>query len=281
MKLETQNIVILGSPEFVLPSLEKIHAHTRCNIKGILTQSDSKKGRGLELSPSPVKAWALSQNISCFTPETKSEVTKCLKELNPSLIIVIAYGKILEKEITDTYFCINAHASLLPQYRGASPIHSSLLNQDKKTGITLIHMNEKMDEGNILSLTELIIENSDTLKTLHDKLALMAGEALISLIEASEITETPQDHTKATYCKKLTTADRELKETDSINLKLGKIKAFSPIPGAFIQKGHKSIKILEALLEENLLKPVIVKPEGKKEMHYEDYLKGYKEEIIL
>ena len=138
MTLKLTNLCFMGSPDFALPTLKALHENY--TVSSVLTRPDAPKGRGKQLTPTPIKAWALENNIPVYTPTNKAEVAEVLTTLNPSLCIVIAYGMILPKSITDSITCINLHGSILPQYRGASPIHSSLFNNDTQTGITAIRM---------------------------------------------------------------------------------------------------------------------------------------------
>lgn len=262
----------MGSPDFALSTLKSLHE--KYGVASVLTRPDAPKGRGKKLTPTPIKAWAEEHNIPVYTPQDKTEVASQLKELNPSLCVVIAYGMILPKSITDTIPCINLHGSILPQYRGASPIHASLLNNDTETGITAIQMNEKMDEGDILHINRIPIADSDTLQTLHDTLSELSAKTILDTLE-SPTTPRPQDHNQASYCQKLTTEDRKLTPNDSAPLKYGKIRAFSPKPGAFIEDpSGKKIKILNATLSNSTLIPITVQPEGKGPMTYSDYLLG-------
>ena len=279
IELNTDRILFMASPEFALPSLIAIHTHY--SVHAVVTRPDAPKGRGQHVEETPIKHWALSKNIPSFEPKNKLELEIIVKDLNPTLIIVIAYGMILPKTITDTYLCINCHGSVLPDYRGASPIHSSLLNGDKETGITVIKMNEKMDEGDTLHIKKTPIDSSDNLQTLHDKLSTLCAETLLETVHKKNLSHIPQNHNEATYCQKLTTADREIKTTDSPRTILGKIRAFSPKPGAFIIAKGKHVKILEAREENQYILPLVVQPEGKKPMSYHDFTLGNPEGLSL
>jgi methionyl-tRNA formyltransferase len=264
----------MGSPDFALPTLKTLHKEY--GVASVLTRPDAPKGRGKKLTPTPIKTWAEEHNIPVYTPQNKAEVEAQLNELKPSLCVVIAYGMILPKSITDAIPCINLHGSILPQYRGASPIHASLLNNDAKTGITAIHMNEKMDEGDILHINTLQITEDDTLQTLHDSLSELSAKTIIDAIDTTE-TPSPQNHTSATYCQKLTTEDRKINSDDTPEINYGKIRAFSPKPGAFIEVDGKKIKIIKASINGDTLTPLIVQPEGKGAMPYSDFLLGNQE----
>ncbi|RAP33850.1 methionyl-tRNA formyltransferase [Candidatus Marinamargulisbacteria bacterium SCGC AG-410-N11] len=278
-------ILFLGSPDFATTVLKKIYSDFSKYLVGVISQPDAAKGRGLKLFPTPVKAWSMSNQIPVFTPDSKTELSDNIQSINPDLVVVVAYGMILPKQITDNYVCINAHASLLPSYRGASPIHSSLLNQDSKSGVTIIQMNEKMDEGPIISKQETLLTASDNFETLHNRLAAIAAnlchEFISNFIKSPTISTSIQNHQSASYCKKLSAKDYQILSTDSPKVILGKIKAFSPKPGAFIIRNDRRIKIINATLTQDQFTILTVKPEGKKEMSYHDFCLGNPEGITL
>jgi methionyl-tRNA formyltransferase len=279
MQLTKTNTIFMGSPLFALPCLHALHK--QLNVTHIFTKPDAQKGRGKKLSPTPIKEWGIEHNIPVSTPLTKTDLADMVMKINPTLIIVIAYGMILPKQITDNYTCINLHASLLPQYRGASPIHSSLLNNDKISGVTAIHMNEKMDEGDILHSNDIQIKDTDTLSTLHDTLSQLSAKTILDVLDNKTLSPKKQDHSQASFCKKLHTSDRRIHPSDPTSISYGKIRAFAPKPGAFIEKNGKTIKIIEACLQNESLSPIIVQPEGKGPMPYADYLLGHPEGLSL
>ncbi|MBA95287.1 MAG: methionyl-tRNA formyltransferase [Rickettsiales bacterium] len=279
------NIIFCGSPEF---SCESLAILAKLNINKtitVITQPDKIRKRGNKIQPTPVKALALQHNLTVHTPKSKNEFEKLITNIKPDLIIVIAYAMIIPKDITDTYLCINAHTSLLPKYRGASPIQTALLNQDNETGISLIQMNSKLDEGNIITQTTIPIEKTDTYGLLHDKLATLTANMILELVQSylknPNVGSTPQNHKLASYCSKITTSDCQLNINDPIKTNLAKIKAYSPKPGAYLTIQQQKIKILDAKIESNTLIPLQVQPEGKKAMSYTDYLLGNKKEISL
>jgi methionyl-tRNA formyltransferase len=275
---DTSSICFMGSPEYALPSLMGLHNWV--GVRCVITRKDAAKGRSKKQIPTPIKSWSLAHNIPVFEPESKNDLQAVVEKLSPTLIIVIAYGMILPKKITETYPCINLHGSILPKYRGASPIQAALLNNDDETGVTAIRMNEKMDEGDILTIKTCRISPSDTGDTLFKKLSHVSFDVLKESL-TSKINPYPQDHNNATYCKKLSTEDRYIKSTHTAEEKLGKIRAFSPRPGAFIKENGQVVKVLEATIIENVLTPIIVQPEGKSQMTYSDYLRGNRPPINL
>tara|TARA_B100000427_G_scaffold329821_1_gene348170 strand:+ start:2827 stop:3678 length:852 start_codon:yes stop_codon:yes gene_type:complete len=279
------NIIFCGSPTFSCESLEALITLPINKTISVITQPDKIRKRGNKIQPTPIKTLAVKHNLQTYTPESKESFNKLITNLKPDIIIVIAYAMIIPKNITDTYICINAHTSLLPKYRGASPIQAALLNQDTKTGICLIHMNDKLDEGNIITSKEIAITKTDTYGHLHDKLATLTATMITEFINQfqnnTNLTSIPQNHQQASYCKKIKSNDYKLNIKDPIEITLAKIKAYSPKPGAYISINNKTIKILDAKIESGKLIPIKVQPEGKNVMLYKDYLLGNKNEINL
>jgi methionyl-tRNA formyltransferase len=279
------NILFLGTPEFSVPTLEMLLNDFGDANLSVVTMPDKIRGRGSKSSPSPVKSLALAHNLTVFNAETKHDLTDKIHKISPDLIVVVAFGMIIEKKITDQYFCINIHSSLLPKYRGASPIHTALLNGDEETGITLIKMNEKMDEGDILSQVHLPISSDDNLGSLTQKLSYLGAETLKSFILnhflANSITLTAQDETRATYTKKIEKDDLLITHMDSgVNLH-NKIRAYSPKPGAYIVHNDRRIKLLTSRMNNGQFSLLKVQPEGKAAMSYTDFLLGSPEGINL
>ncbi len=185
-------IVFMGTPDFSVPCLKAIIEGGH-NVTGVFTQPDKKVGRKQIITPSPVKTTALENGISVYQPQTlkNGEAADIIRNLNPDLIVVVAYGKILPKEILDfpRYGCINVHASLLPYYRGAAPIQRSILNGETETGVTVIKMNEDIDTGDILLVKKTEIGINETSDMLFDRLSHIGASALsetISLIEKGD-----------------------------------------------------------------------------------------------
>lgn len=272
-----ERILFMGTPEFAVHIVDAVFRHFPELLSAVVTMPDAGRGRGKKETPSEVKQWAMKQHIPAETPQTKQEIIRLAEKYNPDLILVAAYGMILPKAVTDRYLCVNVHASLLPKYRGASPIQTALLRGDNRTGVTLFRMNEKMDEGDILLEREIPILETDNFGTLHDKLAALGAEASCDLIRIyqseSELIPVPQRHKNATYCKKIDKEDLKLPSEETPVQKLNRIRAFSPQPGAYTDHRGKRVKILAAeLASGNRLLPTCVKPEGKNAMTYSDYL---------
>ena len=210
-------ILFMGTPEFAVPSLNALlgAGHTVC---GVFTQPDKPKNRGMKLLPSPVKVCALSHEIPVFQPAKMrdGEALGYLRELDPELIVVAAYGKILPSEILDypARGCINVHSSLLPKYRGAAPINWAILNGETVTGVTIKHMAPALDAGDIISQASTPIGADETAPMLTARLAELGAELLVSAVEAigaGTAVRTPQDEAGSTYAPMLS---RELSPMD-------------------------------------------------------------------
>lgn len=207
------NIVFFGSSHFAVPSLKALIT-TKQKISCVITQPDSQKGRGLSLSPTEIKTVAQDAGLKLYQPQHLNipETIKLLKDLNPDLFIVIAYGQILSQDILDVpkIFSINVHASLLPRYRGAAPINWAIINGEKETGISVIKMTNKMDAGDIILQERIDIAKDDTVITLEDKLSGLAAQLLLTSfksIEDNNYKLTLQDEGKVSFAPKLQKQD--------------------------------------------------------------------------
>lgn len=208
------NIVFMGTPDFAVPCLKAL-VYAKHNVQAVFTQPDKPRGRGNKLVPTPVKKFAIECNIPVYQPtglrkgnDAESSL-QVLQELNPDLIVVVAYGQILPKSILDLpkYRCINIHASLLPKYRGAGPIQRCILDGETLTGVTSMYMEEGLDTGDMLIKEEITIGKNMIADELHDALSEMGAEVLLKTIQAIEdgsIVRTPQDDSMSTYAKMIT-----------------------------------------------------------------------------
>ncbi len=252
--MQKPKIVFMGTPEFAIPSLRAI-IEAGHKLLCVVTQPDRPKGRGRKLTPPPVKEVALAHNILVLQPEDAKESSflEELKKLSPELIVVVAYGQILPKELLEipSFGAINVHPSLLPKYRGAAPIQWAIMNDEQVTGVSIIKMNEKMDAGPILLQKEVPIFPDETAGQLHDRLAEIGAKLLIDAIEGiinGSLKEMPQDESKATYAPKI---DRSLCKIDwSFSAKKisAKIRALDPYPGAVSKIKDKELKLFSAYL---------------------------------
>lgn len=198
-------ILFMGTPDFAAASLYALE-NANCNVVGVVSQPDKPKGRGHKLVPTEVKAAAQEFNIPVFQPETlkNGELKPILDELQPDVIVVAAYGKLLPDYVLDypEYGCINVHASLLPKYRGAAPIQWAIINGETETGITTMKMDKGLDTGDMLLTAKTDIGEYETAEELFSRLAKLGGELLIKTLdalEAGEITPVPQNHSEHTY----------------------------------------------------------------------------------
>ncbi len=207
-------IVFMGTPDFSVPCLKAL-AENKYEIPAVFTQPDKPKGRGYKMIPPPVKACALEYNIPVYQPlslrkgDDAEKTMEILKNISPDVIIVVAYGQILPKEILELpeYGCINIHASLLPQYRGAAPIQRCILDGMKKTGVTSMMMEEGLDTGDMLISAETEIGENETASELHDRLSEMGAKVLIETLKAVEndtLEPKKQDDEKSNYAKMIT-----------------------------------------------------------------------------
>ncbi|MFH0852154.1 MAG: methionyl-tRNA formyltransferase [bacterium] len=274
------SIVFMGTPDFSVPILEAL-CQSDFKPKSIITAPDRPAGRGQEITPPPVKIIAQKYGVPVFQPQTKEELTIQTLNLKPDLIIVAAYGKILPKEILDLpkYGSINVHPSLLPKYRGASPIQFAILGGEAKTGVTIMLMNERMDEGAVLAQETVKIESDDTAETLEEKLSRLSAKLLIKTMNQwLVLKEMPksaqrliypqeQDGSKATYTKILTKQDGKIiwnktaKEIDC------QIRAFTPWPGSFtVFRNSAKTQNEEKILTLKILKAAASKAQTDKEL---------------
>ncbi len=247
-------IVFMGTPEFAVPCLQKL-IDCGHEVTGIFTQPDKPQGRNMILTPPPVKQLALKYNIPVYQPTKMRDGTalEMLKEANPELVIVVAYGKILPSEILDLpeYGCINIHASLLPELRGAAPIQWSVINGLKKTGVTSMQMDEGLDTGDMLIKSEIEIGENDTAGELHDKLSVLGAEVLektIELLLDGKLNPIKQEHDKFTYApmlsKDLSPIDWNFTAREVHN----KIRGLCPWPSATAIINGKKVKIHQSIL---------------------------------
>ncbi len=232
-------LLFLGSPEFAVPSLKTLF-ESKHEIVGVVTQPDKPSGRGGQIQETAVKSFANANRILVYTPETcrSEEVKNLFKSLNFDLGIVVAYGNILPQSILDIppKGFINAHGSLLPKYRGASPIVAPILNGDKKTGISIQKMVKKVDAGDVILSLEIILEPTETAQTLHDKLSELSAIALLKvceLIEKNQAVYTPQDESQATFVGKLNKEMGKINWREDAEVIERKIRAFTPWPGSY------------------------------------------------
>ena len=242
----------MGTPEFAIPSLKVVSKNT--DLKLIFTKEDKRNARGNKIIYSPVKQFGLDNDIEVIQPKRMKdeEVIAKIKEINPDLIVVVAYGKILPKEIIDIpkYGIINVHSSLLPKYRGASPIHSAILNGDKESGVSIMYIEEGLDSGDVILKETCEITEDDTLGTLHDRLKELGAiglEKALKLIEVGEVKAEKQDDSKATFVKPITKEQAKIDWNNTKEVIFNQIRGLNPFPGAYTHnEKNENIKIYKS-----------------------------------
>ena len=244
--------IFMGTPEFAIPSLKAVSQNT--DLKLIFTKEDKRNARGNKIIYSPVKQFGLDNDIEVIQPKRMKdeEVIDKIKEVNPDLIVVVAYGKILPKEIIDIpkYGIINVHSSLLPKYRGASPIHSAILNGDKESGVSIMYIEEGLDSGDVILKETCEITEDDTLGTLHDRLKELGAiglEKALKLIEVGEVKAEKQDDSKATFVKPITKEQAKIDWNNTKEVIFNQIRGLNPFPGAYTHnEKNENIKIYKS-----------------------------------
>lgn len=299
-------IVFMGTPDFAAASLKKL-IDKKYDIAAVFTQPDKPRDRGMKLSYSPVKELALENNIPVYQPTKLRDgtATELIKSLDPDILVVVAYGRILPDDMLEVpkYGAINVHASLLPKYRGAAPIQWAVLNGDKITGVTTMYLASEMDTGDIIYTSETEIGEFETSGELFDRLMVMGAELLdrtLRDIEAGTAPRTPQDHSKASYVKMLDkslspiewakTPREVIKQiyglqpwpvaTAELDRKVFKIYSAEytqnktdKAPGSVVSAGKKGIEI--ACLDGETVLITELQAAGKKRMKASDYLLGH------
>ena len=252
--MEKIKIVYMGTPMFSVGPLKELV--NNYDVEMVVTQPDKEVGRKRILTPSKVKEFALEKGIKVFQPTKIREDYKEILDVNPDLIVTCAYGQIIPKEIIDLpkYGCINIHASLLPEYRGGAPIHHAVIDGKDKTGITIMYMNEKMDEGDILYQKEIDILDSDNTSSMFVKLSVLGSEMIKEFIPKllnGEITPIKQDESKATYAYNISKEDEKIDFNDSSRNVFNKIRGLSDIPGGYAFLDDKRVKIFKSRIGDN------------------------------
>lgn len=285
MTMNKINYIFFGTSEFSVDVLNELkEANILPNL--IITTPDSPQGRGLKLTPCPVKIWANENGIKNFQPERltgdfftqlDSYKNESGENLEWDVFVVVSYGKIIPKELIDLpkKGILNVHPSILPKYRGPSPVETSILNDELKTGVTIMLIDEKVDHGPIVAQEIVEFKEWEHKDIVSTKLASIGGKILAKILPpyiSGEITPVEQNHSEATFTKKIEKADAEIFLDDDPRKNFLKIMAYTPHPGAFFftEKHGKRIrvKIADAKYENDTLHILRVIPEGKKEIDY-------------
>lgn len=241
-------VVFMGTPEFAVPILKLLI--DEYDVVGVVTQPDRMVGRKRIIIPPPVKELALEHNIKVFQPRKIKEDYQGILALAPDLIVTCAYGQILPEEILHfpKYGCINVHASLLPKLRGGAPIHHAIIDGYKETGITIMYMSKKMDQGDILTQVKTPILDDDTLGSLQYKLSEMAKDLLkstIPLLIEDKIIPLKQNEEEATYGYNISREEERIDFTKSIEEVDRQVRGLNPVPGAYTTLNGKVLKIYD------------------------------------
>lgn len=301
-------LVFFGTSEFALTILRRL-IDSKHKVLAVVTQPDREKGRRLKVSPPPTKVLAKTRNIPVYQPDDASSADSAdyLKDLNADLFVVVAFGQILKKNILDIpkICALNVHGSILPKYRGAAPTNWAIINGDTVSGVSVICMNEKMDEGDILLKKEIAIDPEDTNITLSEKLSDLGADALeeaVELIAAGKAKFIKQNNSNATYAPKLKKEDGLINWNESALTIHNKVRALLPWPGAYSHFNGKILKILKTDIAQGQdekakngevvaipkHKGIVVKTskgniliqyvqiEGKKPMDAESFLRGHR-----
>lgn len=303
-------ILFMGTPDFALFSLKALVEESGHDICGVITQPDKPKGRGYTLLPPPVKVYAEQKGIPVYQPATLRDeaFSELLRKLDPELIAVVAYGKILPLNVIDypKYGCINVHGSLLPEYRGAAPMQRAVIDGKRVTGITTMYMAEGLDTGDMLLKAEFPIADNDDFEVVHDGLGALGAKTLLQTIELlanGEALRIPQDDSLATYAKKITKEDCLLCFDNDAKSVHDLIRGLSPIPLAFTHTPDgKMLKIVESVVadlydehtdgeigrvisleggievacKKGSIRILRLLPEGKSRMSAQDFIRGRK-----
>lgn len=296
-------ILFMGTSDFAVPALEALQKAGYA-IALVVTQPDKPAGRGLDLKASPVKKKAQELGLSVFQPEKvrTSEAVETLKKTGADVAVVAAYGQILPSSVLQLpkTACLNIHGSILPKYRGAAPIHYAVIAGEKETGVTIMYMNEKMDEGDALLIKTTPIGPEETTGEVHDRLAVLGAQGLLEalkLLEQGKAPRTPQDASKASYAPSIKREFCKLDWKSPASRIHNRVRGLSPWPGAETSWGGMELKVHKALLATQKGKPgevlevskegvvvgagvdsirlIEIQPPGKKKMTAYDFTLGH------
>ena len=265
-------ILFMGTPEIASTALATLIRAGK-NIVGVLTREDKPRGRGHNMMPTPVKVLANEHGIPCYEPKTLRDeaFATLLAEIDPELIIVVAYGKILPKNVLDypRLGALNAHVSLLPKYRGAAPMQRAVMNGEKETGVTVMYMAEGLDTGDIMLTEAFPIGEDDDFETVHDTSARISGELLlraIDLLEEGNAPRIPQDDALASYAEKIEKEDCHIDFTLPAHVVSARVRGVTPIPMAFAYQGEKMLKLFRPTVSTGTGEPgEVIAVDGKGE----------------
>lgn len=307
---EEVRILFMGTPDFAVPVLQGLIDNY--NVRAVVTQPDKARTKTGELKPTPVKKLANDNTILVLQPEKLKDSVDEIIALKPNLIITCAYGQLVPRELLvyPKYGCINVHASLLPKLRGGAPIHRAIMQGYKKTGITIMHMNPYLDQGDIISQKEIEILDTDTASTLHDKLSILGRDLLLETLPSIIENKAPrikQDESEATFAFNITKEEEKIDFNKTTTVIYNQVRGLNSFPGSYAVLRGKRIKVFETRITNeyypNLINGTITKfypdgigvkvengeivltviqPEGKQKMKGIDYINGIqnKDELL-
>ena len=304
------SIVFMGTPDFAVPILQGLIDNYK--VRAVVTQPDKPVGRDGIIRKSPIKRLAEDNRILVLQPTKLREDWKSVTDLKPTMIVVCAYGQLVPRELLvyPEYGCINVHSSVLPKLRGGAPIHRAIINGFKETGVTIMHMNPKLDEGDIIATRVIPIEETDTASSLHDKLSLLGRDLLLetmpSLLDGTA-TRTKQIEEESSYAFNINREDELINYSKTTRQIYNQIRGLNSWPGAYTILDNKIIKVFESIISDNSFSNLfdgtitalykegigvktsngeiiltVIQPEGKGKMKCSDYLNGLqdKEQLI-
>ena len=301
-------IVFMGTPDFSVPVLDLLNK--TYGVKAVVTQPDKEVGRNGKIVYSPVKKYAMLNNIVVIQLNKIKDSYEEVISLDPDLIVTCAYGQILPKELLDypKFGCINVHASLLPKLRGGAPIHRAIINGYKKTGVTIMYMAEGMDNGDIISQSEVDILDTDTTSILHNKLSILGSKLLISTLPSildGTCKRVSQNDSEVTFAPIIKKEDEHIDFSKTSLEVYNLIRGLNSFPGAYFYLNGKRIKVFESIIGNEYYTDKIngeivklykdgigiktsngviiltnIQPEGKPRMSAKDYINGLKENIV-
>lgn len=303
------SIVFMGTPEFAVPILEGLIENYK--VKAVVTQPDKPVGRNGMIHKSPIKQLAEKNMILVLQPESLKEEWQLVTDLKPTLIVTCAYGQLVPREILvyPEYGCINVHASLLPKLRGGAPIHRAIINGEKETGVTIMHMNPKLDEGDMIAQAKIAIEEEDTASSLHDKLSILGRDLLLEVLPSiidGTAKRIPQNAEEATYAFNIKPEDEKIDFSKTKREIFNQVRGLNSWPGAYTLLRGKRIKVFACEQSDNVYSgrldgeivalykngigvkvsngEVIITDlqlEGKKRMSASEFLNGFRDKQVL
>ena len=304
--MKDKKVVFMGTPEFSVPVLEMLDENT--NVVLVVTQPDKEVGRHHEIKFSPVKEYAVNHNIEVYQPIKIRNDFEYILSKNPDVIITCAYGQIIPNELLETpkYKAINVHASLLPKLRGGSPLHRAIINGYKETGITIMFMAPGMDDGDIITQKSILIEDTDNVGIIHDKLSILGRDLLLETLPnifSGNITRTKQNPDEVTFAYNIKSEEEKIDFNKTALEVYNQVRGMYPFPVAYTILDDQIIKVCESkmgdikegkpgqivkiykngigvMCKDKEIVLTKIKPSGKKEMNVQDYLNGKKDEKL-